>query len=111
MIITAVRYRKLITGPGYSHQAVEAEAAVVDGDNPQDVLLELSAWVRSQISGEAPVLVDLKTLRNEVNSLYRQRDQLRGAVNQADSELKIIRDRIAQNTPKPSMLGDDAIPF
>ena len=110
MIITAVRYRKLVTGPGYSHQAVEAEAAVVDGDDPQDILLELSAWVRSQIAGESPVLVDLETLRSEVNSLYRQRDQLRGAVNQADAELKIIRDRIAQNTPKPSQ-DDDDMPF
>ena len=32
MIITAVRYRKLITGPGYSHQAVEAEAGLTETD-------------------------------------------------------------------------------
>lgn len=109
MIITAVRYRKLVTGPGYSHQAVEAEAAVVDGDDPQDILLELSAWVRSQIDGNSPVLIDAQTLRDEVNSLYRQRDQLRAAVNLADIELKIIRERIAQNTPKPSALDDDIL--
>lgn len=110
MIITAVRYRKLVTGPGYSHQAVEAEATVMDGDSPEDILLELSAWVKSQIAGENAVLVDIETLRSEVNSLYRQRSQLSATISQADAELQIIRDRIAQNTPKTSP-EDDELPF
>lgn len=110
MIITAVRYRKLVTGSNYSHQAVEAEAAVLDGDAPEDILLELSAWVRGQVDGESPVLVDVETLRNEVAALFRLRDQLHGAVNQANAELKIIRDRILQNAPKPAVTDDD-IPF
>lgn len=109
MIITAVRYRKLVTGPGYSHQAVEAEATVMDGDAPEDILLELSSWVRSQVEGKSPVLADPIMLREEVNQLYRQRDQLRGAVAQADLELKAVRNQITANRPKP--VDDDDMPF
>lgn len=109
MIITAVRYRKLVTGPGYSHQAVEAEATVMEGDAPEDILLELSAWVRSQVEGKSPVLADPIMLREEVDQLYRQRDQLRSAVAQADLELKAVRNQIAANRPKP--VDDDEMPF
>lgn len=107
MIITAVRYRKLVTGPGYSHQAVEAEASVLEGDIPEDILLELSGWVRSQIEGESPVLCDLITLRNEVNSLYRTRDQLRGSITTAQAEYDILRDKIKA----AKATEDDDIPF
>lgn len=109
MIITSVRYRKLITGPGYSHQAVEAEATVMDGDVPEDILLELSMWVRAQVEGKSPVLADPVMLREEVNQLYRQRDQLRSAVAQADLELKAVRNQIAANRPKAA--DDDDMPF
>jgi hypothetical protein len=109
MIITAVRYRKLVTGPGYSHQAVEAEAAIGKYDVPEDILLELSSWVRAQVEGKSPVLADPVMLREEVAQLYRQRDQLRGAVAQADLELKAVRDQINANRKKPE--DDDDIPF
>jgi hypothetical protein len=109
MIITAVRYRKLVTGPRYSHQAVEAEAAVFEGDRPEDILLELSGWVRSQIEGESPVLCDLATLRNEVDSLYRTRDQLRGSITEAKGEYDRLRAEIA-TTKTRNVIGDD-LPF
>ena len=108
MVITAVRYRKLVTGPGYSHQAVEAEAAVTDSDYPEDILLELSSWVRSQIDGKSPILADPEVLREEVAQLYRQRDQLRGAIVQADLELKAVRNQIDADRKKPD---DDEMPF
>jgi uncharacterized protein YlxW (UPF0749 family) len=80
---------------------------VEEGDAPEDVLLELSTWVRNQVSGESPVLADIPTLRNEVETLYRQRNQLRGAISQADLELKAIRNQVDANRPK---LNDD-MPF
>lgn len=108
MIITSVRYRKLITGEGYSNQAVEAEAAVLDGDVPEDILLELSSWVKAQLDGSSPVLLDPETLRAEVGFLWRQRDQIKREISTAEAEKQKLLADIARLSPSNP---DDDLPF
>lgn len=86
MRITSVTFRELISGPGYQNKAIEAAASVEKGETPEDALFALAQWVKAQLRGDA--VADIQELRNEVNFLHRQRQQLRGAVAQAEAELK-----------------------
>lgn len=111
MIITHVRYRKLITGEHYSNRAVEAEAVVQEGDDPANVLLELSDWVHQQL-GESGAGLDIAALRNERDFLMGQRTQLRAAVATAEAEKRKLRDEVAQLEVKREKAGGEpAIPF
>lgn len=107
MKIVAVRYRKLVSGPGFSNQAVEAEANLEEGETPEDALFNLSAWVQVQLNGGA-ACVDVEALRVEVESLMRQRQQLCVSVATARAELQNLREQIAEAS------GDDldiTLPF
>lgn len=110
MKITTIRFRKLVSGPGFENKAVEAEATVDIGETPEDAMLLLSQWVHSQLSG-TPCL-DLAELRQEVNFLHNQRQQLRGAVSTAEAERRKVLDDIAALEIKREKLGGEpAMPF
>jgi hypothetical protein len=112
VIITSVTYRKLVTGPSFSNQAVEATAQVLDGDSPEDVLLQLSQWVKSQLGEGSAVMNDPETLRLEVNHLHNQRQQLRGAIAGAEAELRKVRDDIvALEVKREKAGGEPCMPF
>jgi hypothetical protein len=108
--ITTVRYRKLVSGPGYENKAVEAEAIVEHGETPEDALLQLSDWVHCQLNGESTL--DRLTLRCEIGSLHRERQQLRGAVAGAEAEVRKLRGEIDQLLIKREKAGGEpALPF
>lgn len=106
MIITSVNFRKLVTGPGYSNKAVEASAAIIDGDDPELILIELRQWVEKQL-GERNLIADPIEVRNELNWIYEQRDRAKRELADAETRLKDIRDKIAKNSPDV----DDDLPF
>ena len=105
MIITSVNFRKLVTGPGYSNKAVEATAAVIDGDDPELILIELRQWVEKQL-GERSYVEDPVEVRNQLDWLHSQRDDAKRQLADAETRLKDIRDKIAKNSPV-----DDDLPF
>lgn len=106
MIITSVNFRKLVTDPGYSNKAVEASAAVIDGDDPELILIELRQWVEKQL-GERALIADPVEVRNELNWIYEQRDRAKRELADAETRLEDIRDKIAKNSPDV----DDDLPF
>lgn len=110
MRITTVRYRKLISGPGFENKAIEAEAAIEPGETPEDALLALSNWVHCQLNGEA--CMDVAELRREVNFLHGQRQQLRGAVAGAEAEVRKLKDEVlALEVKREAAGGEPVIPF
>lgn len=111
MKITSVRYRKLITGEHYSNRAVEAEATVEEGQDPESVLLELSNWVHGQL-GEGGIALDLTALRQERDYLMGQRNQLRASVATAQAEKRKLQDEITSlEITREKAGGAPAIPF
>jgi hypothetical protein len=111
MKITAVRYRKLISLPGYENKAIEAEAAVEPNEAPEDALLLLSQWVHEQLSGEKAV-TDLPALRQEVAYLHGKRHQLRTAVATAEAEKRKLHQDIADLEVKREKAGGPPVmPF
>jgi hypothetical protein len=93
MIITAVRYRKLKSGPGYTNEAIEAEATVGPGENPDDALLALGHWVNAKLN--STMTFDIETMKQEVAFYDRQRHQLRGAVGGQETRLQKLKEEIA----------------
>jgi chromosome segregation ATPase len=70
----------------------------------------LSQWVHSQISGEA--CMDIKDLRQEVNFLHGQRQQLRGAVAAAEAEVRKLKDEVLKlEIKRENAGGEPVIPF
>jgi hypothetical protein len=66
--INAVRFRRLHSGPGFSHHAVEAEATLGPGDDPDTVLLDLKTWVGAQlglVETQAATSAELERLKAE----------------------------------------------
>jgi hypothetical protein len=53
--VTAVRLRKLRTGPNYSHTALEAEAAVGRYDDADQVLEKLALWIDQKLGLEEEI--------------------------------------------------------
>ena len=78
MKITAIRIRKLVSRErGYGHDAAEIEAAVEDGDNPEDVAATLHNMVDAQIragSREAHLRETMEQLYENIHGLERRRD-------------------------------------
>jgi hypothetical protein len=110
MKIETVTYRKLVSGPGYNNKAVEATAAVEKGETPEDALLGLTAWVHAQLDGTTTMGV--RELREEVDFLHRQKQQLRGAVSGAELEVRKLKDEVlALETKRESLGGEPVIPF
>ena len=112
MKITAIRYRKLVSGPSFENKAVEAEAVVEDGDAPEETLFELSQWVHAQLKGETTF--DIDALRQDVRFMAGQRDQLSKAIATDKAELQRLRDDISAakpKTPAPAGADDDDMPF
>jgi septal ring factor EnvC (AmiA/AmiB activator) len=90
MKITSVRVHKLESGPGFNNYAVAAEAAVEDGDDPEQVRKNLSMWVEMQIRHKvecAKLNDDLQWLREQCVSAERERDALQ---HQVDANRAII---------------------
>lgn len=111
MKITTIRYRKLISLPGFENKAVEAEATVDAGEQPEDALLLLSQWVHGQLTGDRSVC-DLPALRQEVDYLHGQRAQLRIAVATAETEKRKLRDEIRDlEVKREEAGGEPAMPF
>lgn len=117
MQIKAVRVRKLLSGPGYNHHAVEAEAVVGDDEDAAAVREQLTAWVDAELRGHREI-DELRehrdSLRSEVRDLENLRDSLR---HQVEQSRKIIREHTkladlaaAQGIKYQGELGDE-IPF
>lgn len=85
--ITAVRVRKLMSGPGYNHHAVEAEARVDDGDDAAEVRERLTAWVDGELRGH-----------REIEELSAHRDMLRSDVVRLEDQRDALRKDIAKGT-------------
>jgi hypothetical protein len=96
MEITAVRYRKLVSRPGFTNEAIEAEAAVEVGENPEDVLLQLADWVNAHLDGRS--CHDIQTLKQDLQILCRQCEQLRAAKIRGEAELQVQRDKLDELT-------------
>ena len=98
MEITAVRYRKLVSRPGFTNEAIEAEAAVEVGENPDDVLLQLADWVNAHLDGRS--CYDIQTLKQDLQILCRQCEQLRAAKIRGEAELQVQRDKLDELTKR-----------
>lgn len=51
MKIERISFRKLITTGNFSNKALEATAAVEDGETPEQALDHLTLWVEAQLGG------------------------------------------------------------
>lgn len=92
MRITAIRVRKLISGPNFSNLAVEAEIAPEPWEDADAARERLSAWVDAQLGKmrERDVLVeDVTALRREVVSLEQRRQGMKEDI---DAARKVIRE-------------------
>lgn len=56
MQITSVSYRKLISGPGFTHQAVEMTASVDTGDTAEQVLQQLRLRVNNALGDHEGII-------------------------------------------------------
>ena len=83
MKITAIRVRKLVSGPGFNHHAIEAEAAVTDSETPDEAREALTAWIESGLRCE-----------QEITDLRRHLDSLRHEVAQAERRVAGLREDI-----------------
>jgi hypothetical protein len=118
MNVTHIRIRKLVSrDTGYGHDAAEIEAQVEDGDDWEQVAIEVHRMVDSQIRqgkeayGLRHCLDDLRTL---VHNIERERDDL---AKQISENRKIIQpyeklEILARNHGIDTAgLNDDGIPF
>lgn len=86
MKITAIRIRRLVSGPGYNHHAVEAEAEVLDHQDPDLVHEALSSWIDRQLA-----------IHRETDGLQERRDSLREEVHRLQQSTESQRSIIAEN--------------
>lgn len=118
MNITAVRVRKLKSTGNFEHCAVEAEASVLDGDDPEAIRSELSEWVDTAIRQERHA-VDVGRLRDEAmhDAVYWQNERNRV---KADYErtYKLLREHdqfiaaaVDKGLTPPADILSDEIPF
>lgn len=117
MRITAVRVRKLVSGPGYNHHAIEAEAAVGPDDDPGHVYEKLAGWVDGQLRGlqEIDDLSERRdSLRYEVKRLEDRRDALRKNIDH-DNAIIARHDKLRELAAQHGLTGaediGDPIPF
>jgi len=74
MRYTKVSYRKLVSGPGFEHQAIEVEATVDPDEAPTDVLDFCRAFVMREL-GKQPEPAPL-TSRDKFEATQRMTDML-----------------------------------
>ena len=109
MKITKIRYRKLISLPdAYSHQAVELEAEVEPGEDPDAAMLDLKHEVERQLADSAErhrLYRDMNILLGEIAETIRERDQVRHETETLRSALMRLRTE--------ARIGnvDDGLPF
>lgn len=84
MKITSVTYRRLKSGPGYEHEAVEATAEVGE-ETPLEALTELRGWVDAQL-GE----------RQRAQQLAWDASEAETRLRAARAELKSVQGLIAE---------------
>lgn len=92
MRFTAIRVRKLVSGPGYNNHAIEAEIAPEPWEDPDAARERLSQWIEGQLGKlrERDVLVDdVTALRREVVSLEQRRN---AAQNEITATRKVIKE-------------------
>lgn len=119
MKITAVRIRRLISGPGYENHAIEVEAAVGDED-PEVVRKNLSNWADDQLmamKGSRELARRGDLLATDIARLERQKEGLVARVragNALISKHSEIRDiAIERGVEIPNLfdgMGDE-LPF
>lgn len=118
MLITAVRIRRLVSSTrGYNHHAIEAEAAVLQGDDPNQIRDELTAWIDIGIRQQTEfdgLRGDLDKARAAVREVERRHDNLvainrglRASLDKFDEFLDAAR---KAGIPIPEAL-DDTLPF
>lgn len=118
MIITSVRAHKLESGPGFNNRAIDAEAVVRDGDDPEAVLAELQAWVDRQLRQAKEfdgLLRDLDQARAAVREVERRHDAAAAEVKRLSAIIKSHADFAvaAEKAGLKLPVGyyDDEIPF
>lgn len=97
MKITSVRYRKLITGPNYSNEMVEAECAVQEGDTPEDTLQSVKSWVLMQLQNwetDRKMYATRNELTTEIYHLERTRNRLKADIAEMNAPAKDKLDEI-----------------
>ncbi len=72
MLLKTVTYRKLVSSPGFSNEAVEATAFVGLELDPNKVLAELKLWVNAQLEGSQ----ELKSLNSQIHEKRFELDNL-----------------------------------
>ena len=119
MHITTIRVRRLVSGTGYNHYALEAEARVDDGEEPEDVRERLTNWVDDELRREKALdkmRGDAQSLAYDIKNLERSRDAIRAdiargnKVIEAHESLKQLANEAMLNIPGIVNLGDD-LPF
>lgn len=91
MKITHVRVRKLTSGPGFAHRAVEVEAAIGKDENPSAVRRELELWCEAELAGKA-----IHDLHEELAELKWTIDKLRASKTVLEVEAEGLRSEIAR---------------
>lgn len=79
MKITSIGYRALRTGRGYNNAAVEAHAAIAQGEDPVKALDELKFWVDKRLDASLELddaYSDLQSVRGRVASAKQEAERL-----------------------------------
>lgn len=119
MKITSIRVRRLVSSSqGYHHRALEVEASVMDGDDPDDVREELERYIDEALRKEdeiARINRDLQTMRDDYVVWERQRNALRAEHDALSKKLrahdKFIDAAQKSGIPFPDDLRSDELPF
>jgi len=119
--ITTVRYRRLQSkrDGSFGHDAIEAEAQVEPGQDPDVALQLLQDWVDQQPAtiGQCEklnrdlqrLMGDHRALEGQRDSLRKERDRLREIVRESDKLMDAAR--AAGLNDVVAALFDDGIPF
>lgn len=91
MQITHVRVRKLTSGPGFAHRAVEVEAVLGEDENPSAVRRELELWCEAELAGKT-----IHDLHEELAELKWTIDKLRRSKTSLEVEVDSLRSEIAR---------------
>ena len=119
MRITHVGVRKLVTMEGYNNHAVEAQAIVEEGEDPQKCLEDLTVWVDDRINyerGQRKLVGRGAYLAERVATLERQEATLQKKI-EAGQAIIDKHDQIRElavaakiSLPGLNQLGDN-LPF
>lgn len=95
--IRSVSYRRLVSLPGYNHEAVEASADVRPGDEPMAVLAGVEEFVRTQLALRIGRDFDRRNLVTSVDDLQREKARLDAEVDRTRERVRASIRRIAED--------------